>query len=351
MATIDEMLQAYGELKNADGNRWPIHPVLDRRIYIGRGPNGEHAVFIEGDRSSFGNLPPVVGIQHSSDVLALPSERPLAALRLQHSDAEHGGALMAHVAYELQRRLALDPNLDNEALLSVIGWMFPLLGQVHMMPTERQRGLIGECILLRTLLLLGRGTELPPVQVLERWWGHDHSKRDFAAEGLAIEVKTTSMNVRQHHVGSMQQLEPQAPGEAVYLYSIGLKSDPTAPKKLPHFVADVEALLVHPDGRPDIQSRKTFSAQLRTYGYLTEHSSIYLTAPGYLKPHLEPALFDQAELDIVRSRSFVNNTIPRMVVAISYVMEPRSEPLNPSETDDLLRVFLKRPVLGRQSDY
>ncbi len=349
MDNINNILEEIERLPLARGAQWTISSVVPGRIHISRGPTSENALFIEGSRESFGRIPAFSGIEHSSNVLALPEGRRLAALRLVSADPTHGGLKIAHIAHELARCIILDPSIDNRALLASVEWILPLLGsQGEVMSQERQRGVVGECFFLRTLLLKARDLQLHSATVLDRWWGHDHSKRDFAAEGVAIEVKTTSLNVRQHYVGSIQQLDPQGADESVYIYSVGIKTDSSAFKKLPDFIADVDALLVRPDGTPDSDAKLRFATQLRAYGYHAEHVGTYANGPGYLRPHLEPSLYDERDLDRVRLTSFVGSSLPTMVIGVSYLLDIRATPLSPEAADAVIELMLIRPPSSYQ---
>src|SRR5205807_507777 len=106
----------------------------------------------------------------------------------------------------------------------------------------------------------------------------------FSGNGVAIEVKTTAADTRQHHVASLAQLEPQG-GEEVYVFSMGAKLDPGAPKKLPDFVAEVSELLLTPSGQPDGDLRLQFGECLQLGGYNPERENLYRGALGFMNFH------------------------------------------------------------------
>lgn len=344
MKEIQEIVDTFHALAPASGNRWNIHTVVPNRLHISRGPSGEYAVFVEGDRASFATLPAYTGLEHSSAVVGNPTGRKFAALRLASDDELIGNRVMAHIAYELSVRLETDPQVPNAALLEDVGWVLQLLGaRESVLSVEYQKGLAGECTLLWQLLRLAHRKGLPALTVLDRWWGWNRAKRDFAADGLAIEVKTTGRPSRQHTVETLDQLDPQSDGEEVYVFSVGLKADPTAPKKLPHFVADVEAQLVRSDGSPDEAAIARFREQARAYGYDPAHEELYMAGPGYLRPHLVPALFREADLDRLRMTSFVGGSLPSMVVAVSYMLDIRSPEVPEVEAEKIYERLLMQP--------
>ena len=348
MKSIEEISATFDALEPSDGYRWQVAALVEGRLYLSRGSGGEYALFLEGARESFGSLPPLAGIDHSPNVIALPGDRQFPALRVASSDPVHGNRVMAHISYELASRLTQDPSVENATLVAQVGWVFPLLGgNEGLLTPEKQRGLVGECLLLRQLLVMARQAELSPSTALERWWGHASARRDFAASNIAIEVKTTGLNTRQHHISTLEQLEPESPSEEVYVYSVGIKTDPTAQKKLPHFVADVEAQLVTHDGREDLEAIGRFRVQLTAYGFDKRHEGYYLAAPGFLKPHLAPELFAEKDLDRLRLTSFVGGSLPSMVASVSYVLDIRADPLPASEAVLVLRRLLTQPVAGQ----
>ena len=285
MTVIEELIGRFGGLPSAAGGRWNVAPLVGGRAYLSRDELGRFAVFVIGEEQSFGAYPRVRGIQHASGIVPVPGGAPFAALRLSSGNLAHGDRVMAHIAYEIERRLAADPAVTNASLLSEVSWILELLAdQEATMTHEQQKGLVGELVLLRRLLSLAKDLGLPATEPLARWWGHDHARRDFAAVGIAIEVKATSKAMREHYVGSLGQLEPNG-DEQVLVYSLGVKLDPTAPRKLPAFVADAEALMTKADGSPDEDARAWFESSLRAYGYDRANQRLYDAGPGFLNFH------------------------------------------------------------------
>lgn len=346
---IEDIVASFETLTPATAGRWNVISVIPERLHISRADDGQYAVFIEGAKESFGKLPSTRGIEHSQEVTALPSSRRFSALRLTCQNEFHGNRVLSHIAYELSRRLHDNPALDNESLFREIEWVLLLLGANDgILTEERQRGLVGECTFLRRLLIQGRKIGVPATAVLGRWWGHHTAKRDFAATGIAVEVKTTSSNSRQHHISSIEQLDAQATTEEVYLFSFGVKSDPSAPKKLTDYVADVEAQLLTMDGKLDDEALAKFRSQLSGYGYDRAQERQYAAAPGYLKPHLAGALFRDSDLRRLRYSSFVDGKLPSMVTAVSYVVNVTSDPLSDEETEEVLRRLLTATTVSFQ---
>lgn len=340
MSRIEEIARAFGGLPRALGQQWNLYPLRENRVYLSRDHAGLYSLFLIGPKDSFGVLPRIAGIDYSDSIEAVPDNVTLQAVRLTSSSVTFGNRVMSHVAYELEQRLDRDPSVTNDVLLSDVRWILELLGdRENILSDDHQKGLVGELVFLRKLLLLARELLVPLSVVVERWHGYDRAKRDFSGPGIAVEVKTTSSDSRIHQVGSLAQLEPQG-AEEVFLFSVGLKIDSSAPRKLPDYVSDVMELLVTSDGQPDFDLRAKLSDNLRLCGYEPERESLYRSCPGFLSFHLPPKLFREQELDRVRLTSFKGDRLPSMVVEVAYKLDVQSCELNTKQEKEVLRRML-----------
>lgn len=311
--------------------------VVPGRLHLTRAEDGLFALFLEGDKPSFGALPAIAAVQHSDDVIALPAGRKFSALRLIGGDQANGNRVLAHVAYEISWRLQSDPKPRNDELIRAVGWLLILLGtDASSMSPERQKGLVGECMFLRMLLLRAQELGVPCMTALGAWTGYDNAKRDFYARGVAVEAKTTASASRLHQISSMDQLAPQEPGEAVYLFSVGIRQDRTAPRKVTNYVADVEALLVDPQGVRENVAVELFRRQLLAYGFDWAQQDIYERMDGFLAPHLYPALFRESELRRLTVDDFLGKRIPETVRSIAYSLEVVAPAMSAIEVNQVL---------------
>lgn len=346
MISIEGIVELFSGLPLAEEDRWTVAPLVDDRVYVSRGSNGEFSLLLEGAVDSFGDLPAWHLIQHSDAVISLPAGRRLSVLRIDSPDPVSGDRVVAHIAYELVRMLAGNPDVDNQALMSGILWMLSILGPPDsLLSTERQSGLAGECILLRRLLTLAHRGGLEPSLVLRRWKGPGGGLRDFAACGMAIEAKCTGDSSRVHHFRSIEQLDSQAEDEMVFLFSVGLRRDTSAPKKLPDFVEDVRSGLVRGSGEEDLEARAIFAGQLAEYGYSVAQEGLYRNLPGFQPPHLLPALFEDKNLERVRKSSFTEGRLPGMVLGVGYTLDVSCPPLRGPEAEAVLVRFLMAPEI------
>src|SRR5260370_23297428 len=223
-----------------------------------------------------------------------------------------GGKARGDMGYEMGIFLRSNCDGSNEEFFLAVGWVLGLLGtQKEVLTLDAQLGLAGECRLLRELLDLGRQEGVGAATVLERW---ADGKRDFAAQGISIEVKTTAQNTRMHHIVSISQLDPTAAGEVVYLYSLGIKGELLHDRKLTTYIDDVERLLLTSHGEADSQARARFVEKLEARGYHDAHRALYDVGPGLMVNGALPArLYRASDLDYLRIGSFKNDILPSMV--------------------------------------
>ncbi len=317
MAAITEKIDGAGP---PHGDEWDLRTVVEQRLHVSRTATDRPVIFIEGDDASFGNYGRFPGARHVR-AKDMDTGRAFESLQVAAPPESLGGAkALAHIVYEMASVLSNNPNANNEELLLAVRWVLGLLGTaVDILTPEAQLGLAGECCLLRELLDLGFKEKVSPATVLERWVD---GKRDFAAEGISIEVKTTAQNMRMHHIVSITQLEPTAAGEKVYLYSIGMKAELLHDRKLTTYVDEVVRLLVTPQGEPDPQARSRFIEKLEGRGYHGAHRTLYEVGPGLMINSSLPArLFLASDLDYLRISSFKNDELPSMVRNIGYDLE------------------------------
>jgi hypothetical protein len=214
------------------------------------------------------------------------------------------------------------------------------------MSPERQRGLVAECLFLRQLIQSAVASGLGAQAALDRWWGPAGGKRDFAASGISIEVKSTAANTRNHHIASLEQLDPLAPDGSAYLLSVGLRSDPQSERKLTTYLADVSAQIVLSTGEPDTVALYEFQARLASAGYDSAFEASYRSAPGIVpNPLLPPRLFRVSDLERLQLSSFKNETLPSTVTAIAYDLDVVGEALTENDAAGVVHDLLRAQAL------
>ncbi len=333
---LEELVARLEGIAPARGFLWNVSELSSGRLFLTRSEENLPAIFLQGERETFGPLPQTDAIQHSSDIKVIPSGERLSALRITASDSTLGLRIIAHIGYEMAWRLAQEPQVENEELLANVRWLLSLFGEKPPpMGPERQRGLVGECLFLRLLLRRALEIGVRPLNALQCWAGADLAKRDFYANKTAVEAKATGHATRLHHITSLNQLSPQAPDETVYLFSVGIRQDPTAPRKITHFIGDIEALLVNRKGAEDVDAIVFFREQLKKAGFDWSDIAIYERDSGFLAPHLAPAIFREQELEALSLKHFVDGKLPETVRAISYELEVVGTPISSGEIEAL----------------
>jgi len=335
--SIENIITKFESVAPAQGQRWNVDQLVQNRLHLTRSEDGHFGIFLEGSLSSFGPLPAFDELQHSDDVRDLSTDRRFSALRIRCVNEVNSSRILAHIAYELGWRLELKPNVENSTLIREVGWLLSLIGkQRTTMVSERQKGLVGECLFLRLLLLRchSRGRDIQGA--LDTWTGHEASKRDFYREGIAVEAKATANATRLHHISSLDQLTAQTTDEKVFLFSVGIRQDATAPKKLTHFIADIENLLINASGNADVNALESFRSKVKEYGFDSSLSDLYEREPGFLAPHLPPSVFRSSELRALSTADFIGGGPPETVRSVSYALEVMADPLS---DDGLLKVI------------
>lgn len=347
VVSVEQIQHIFEGLERPAGNRWFLHTLAQGRLHLSVNHDGRPTVFIEGTTASFGRLPVFKGIEHREDAIDVQTGKSFQALRITSPNELHGHEALAVIAYEISRTVGFDPDSDNTTLLAKVNWILTLLGkETSVLSGERQRGLVAELLLLRRLFRIGRDQDIGPHIVLDRWWGPSGGKRDFAASEISIEVKSTALNTRTHYIASIDQLEPTSCSEQAYLYSVGIKSEPTNNRKLPTYVADAVNGVVDANGLPVTTAVQVLYEKLKSAGYESQFDDLYSSEPGLVpNPLMPPRLFRLDELDRVRISSFKGDQLPSMVTAVSYEINVSASPLTEHDMDSVLISLLTSPAI------
>jgi len=318
--TLEEIAALFLRAQPARGETWYVQPLWRDQVYATRAANGAYGLFVRGTAEDFGRLPPSMSLSFATDVVMEPLGTTSPMLRVVAPDKAQANRALLFVAYEARRLLDDDPSLTKEELLRRLIWILILLEDDTVVLTpERQRGLVGELQLLARLVRRARALRRPAQIAVERWLGAWPSKRDFSSNGIAVEVKTSSEEARIHTIASLSQLDPQDSSEEVFLYSLGVRHDYSAPRRLKHFVEDVDVLL-------EDAEKDEFHSRLAEYGFDSTRTDLYDAEPGFAPIHLSPLFFPEAGLLRLRKNSFVGGEPPASVLAISYRLLVIGEP-------------------------
>jgi hypothetical protein len=331
---VEDVVSVFEGIQPAQNGVWSVKELHRDRLYATRSADGAFGIFIIGEVEGFGSIPRSSSVSHSADVRIQPEGRTLAALRVLAPSTVYGNRALVFFAYEACELLSRNGELSNEHLLNRLIWMLGLFGGPEMIMTpERQRGLVAELHLLARLVRFAHSKGRPGMAALRNWHGSSPAKRDFACTGIAVEVKATNHDARIHSISSIEQLNPADVNETVYVYSIGVRHDYSAPRKLKHFVEDVEVLLT-------LDELQEFHNQLSHYGFDASHREIYDSQPGIAPFHLQPAFFAEHGMTRLRDESFVGGSPPDSVLSVAYKLLITSDPVPVQHEADILSRLL-----------
>ncbi|QNN55559.1 PD-(D/E)XK motif protein [Diaphorobacter ruginosibacter] len=107
-----------------------------------------------------------------------------------------------------------------------------------LLSKEKQIGLFGELWFLKEWLIPQLGIE----KGVSMWRGPLGSRNDFEAEGLSIEVKTSSRADESHQVNGLEQLLALE-GTTLFLFSLLIREEAGGAESLPSLVAELRETL------------------------------------------------------------------------------------------------------------
>jgi hypothetical protein len=315
MITLEDIVALFGNPAVMQpfrlGRRYP-YSLFAKRLLLSRGPHAEYEMFLVGTQASFGVIPSSANIEwgHYHE----PSGRPVDALRFALPHDVSNCRLIAHLAYEAYQRIYADHTISNITLLQDLAPYVGLVAERDLLSTQEQQGLLGELLLLQRLIALSHKAGLPNTNALDAWKGWQKTAvRDFARNGVAVEVKATAKQTREHVVTSVRQLELDPHENALFLYSLSVSPDPSGPLRLCDAVNATMTSLG--------PAAPIFERQLRARGYDTALCGPYQLALPFSTTQFPAALFEvDSSLSRLRLSSFVGNALPANVQDVSYTL-------------------------------
>lgn len=192
-------------------------------------------------------------------------------------------------------------------------WKQLWMGVGGRLSTRNQRGLLGELIILRKLILAGGPKSA------ERWGGPLDWVHDFESDNLHIEVKTTTTQPPSVHISMVKQVAPMVGDKELHLAVVVLEHGDEL--SLKSEVMNIRKIL------SDTQYINHFEHVLRRSGYRDQHSSFYTRkyTISYVRTH-----------EITEDSPVLKTTlladIPHTVVNLRYNLEVHA--MDMQETDD-----------------
>lgn len=206
--------------------------------------------------------------------------------------------------------------------------MKALLAARPRISEESQVGLIGELLLLRSLL-----DAHDEYTVLDWWLGPLAEERDFAFSSFDAEVKTTLSEARRHVIHGVGQLEP-SPGRALWLVSLQITragGDP-AGFSLPSLIGELRDQLCG--------TRDRFNGHLAREGWDDDDAVMYRTK--YVRRSSPVAYLVDDDFPAVTSER-LRSTVPHanLVSDVSYRVDLSGRA--PGRPGDPLDAFVAIP--------
>jgi hypothetical protein len=334
---LESLVRILDALDVASGGDRRAHTLVENRLHLTRGSDSEFELFIEGEMDSFGE-------QMSGSLFSwgnyhdLTTNRNISALVISADNRSGHSRLLAHIAYESQRILTENPEIDNESLLFGIGPFLSLIIQSQVLSVAKQMGLTGELILMEDLLIFATQRGLHHSRVLNAWRGYENSERDYYANGIAIEVKASGSRNRVHKISSIEQLllsdEPEE--EHLCVYSIGLSPDTSRSYKLITQIDNVERVL-NPLLHDDFYD---YLAQYCGEGYHRNLRDRYNLETGFtISPPAGMIRIDDT-VDILRYSNFTTGRLPNDVEGVTYKARFSDPDISRTEVEELYSIML-----------
>jgi hypothetical protein len=224
---------------------------------------GEGAHRPAGDR-----IPTCRGVRMIHEILPGTEPRTLLRVMLEEKDLSD---IFAVMSADLVAATAAQPSAAS-ALRRCIDRLCMWQGLFEKIPPEglseeKQRGLLGELLVLETLFL----PRMSEIEAVDAWTGPDPAHQDFILGGLAVEVKTSM--AKRHariQIANEKQLDDR-PHEVLLLAFLRLDESAAHGDSLPAAVARVRQRLGSAPG-----AAQALDDRLAMSGYLDVHAPRYV---------------------------------------------------------------------------
>ena len=234
-------------------------------------PSGRPGLLIEGDgahRPADDRIPTCRGVRTVHEIVAAPRERTVLSVMLEDDRLLDIFAVLSADLVEA----AIAPGTVAAALRRCINRLCMWQGLFERVPAEgmseeRQRGMLGELLILETLFL----QHLDPIVAVTSWVGPDPAHQDFIHGGTAIEVKTSLAKRHARIVIANEKQLDERPHRALVLAHLRLDESASLGEALPMVVERLRQALA-----ADPVTSRMFDDRLMLGGYLDVHAPLYL---------------------------------------------------------------------------
>jgi hypothetical protein len=234
-------------------------------------PSGRPGLLIEGNgayRPADNRIPTCRGVRTVHEIIGVPVERTVLRVMLEDDRlldifAVLSADLINAAIGESTVSAALRRCIDRICLWQGLFERVPAEG----LSEERQRGLMGELLILESLLI----PRLDAVAAVSAWVGPDPAHQDFIHGGTAIEVKTSLAKRHARIIIANEKQLDERPHSALVLAHLRLDESATLGESLPVVVSRLRQLL-----SADPAAARLFDDQLMLGGFLDVHAPIYV---------------------------------------------------------------------------
>lgn len=233
-------------------------------------PSRRPGILIEGageQRPTGGRIPSCRGVRTVHEVAETPEPRTILRIMLE-DDRLHD--IFAVLSVDLVGTAIAQPTvagalrrcIDRLCMWQVLFERVPAEG----LSEESQRGLLGELLVLETLLL----DRLDPLVAVTAWGGPDSAHQDFIHVGTAIEVKTSLAKRHARILIANEKQLDERPHAALVLVHLRMDESASFGQSLPTVVDRLRQALAQ-----DPAAAREFDDRLMLGGYLDLHAPFY----------------------------------------------------------------------------
>ncbi|SIT57196.1 conserved hypothetical protein [Mesorhizobium prunaredense] len=233
-------------------------------------PSRRPGILIEGlgeQRPIGGRIPTCRGVRTVHEVIETPEPRTILRIMLEDDRLL---PIFAVLSADLIGIAIAQPTV-SAALRRCIDRLCMWQGLFERVPAEglseeSQRGLLGELLVLETLLL----DRLDPLVAVTAWVGPDPAHQDFIHFGTAIEVKTSLAKRHARIIIANEKQLDERPHDALVLVHLRMDESASLGQSLPTAVARLRQILAG-----DAAAAQEFDDRLMLGGYLDLHALLY----------------------------------------------------------------------------
>jgi hypothetical protein len=268
MISFNDIHSHFGALKAEPASAPQAYRVkeLTSDVWIGIGLNEEFCVFIVGERLD-AERPLVQKICTTGAWVVEKTEQTIAGTKLSFDASPEYKPLTSTVVWELLRALKNHKTGSIKDAFSQTEPLIEVLIRQSILTRSWLLGLHGELRIVRNILkhVLERGyASQLPVDVTYFWQGMAPGKRDIIIGSMALEIKTTSKNIRLHHFHGFSQIEPRNDSEELYVASLCLSQSANGQTSL-GIIEEIRTFIHKIATAPPVADA-AFVARLRAYG-------------------------------------------------------------------------------------